>query len=380
MRVRPTRVRRLRARKAVGNVALAGAVLVVAGGYFAVQKTVTLVVEGRPEAVRTMSASVGQLLDSQGIELGARALVLPSELTPLADGMTVVVEHRYYELQLEDAAASLAMPSARQMEAPTDVGAWVMEGVDGSATLLAARSTEDWFSVGGPVGRPDVMAAVVVVLGKDHDVLTNATTVGQILSAMGIQPDRDDRVSPSPSAPLHPGDRVRYVSVDYRVRDLEVPIPFTTATTYTDDLKPGHVRITRPGVHGVMRERFRVKVVDGRIVSRELLSREVLRPAVAQRREVGRDRLDAASKGTHGTQVGEATWYSFAPGGGLTAAHPWLPFGTVVTVSNLANGRTVQVVINDRGPFGGRIIDLSDEAFARIAPLGAGVAQVRLIW
>jgi rare lipoprotein A len=39
------------------------------------------------------------------------------------------------------------------------------------------------------------------------------------------------------------------------------------------------------------------------------------------------------------------------------------------------------VTINDRGPFtGGRIIDLSKEAFAAIAPLGAGVCQVRLTW
>jgi rare lipoprotein A (peptidoglycan hydrolase) len=38
------------------------------------------------------------------------------------------------------------------------------------------------------------------------------------------------------------------------------------------------------------------------------------------------------------------------------------------------------VVINDRGPFGGRIIDLSSAAFARIAPLGQGVAHVRISW
>jgi len=52
----------------------------------------------------------------------------------------------------------------------------------------------------------------------------------------------------------------------------------------------------------------------------------------------------------------------------------------VVSVTNLANGRTVTVTINDRGPFGGRIIDLSEQAFARIAPLSAGVCQVRLAW
>ena len=52
----------------------------------------------------------------------------------------------------------------------------------------------------------------------------------------------------------------------------------------------------------------------------------------------------------------------------------------MVTVTNIVNGESVQVVINDRGPFGGRIIDLSDEAFARIAPLSQGVCRVRLSW
>jgi rare lipoprotein A len=51
-----------------------------------------------------------------------------------------------------------------------------------------------------------------------------------------------------------------------------------------------------------------------------------------------------------------------------------------VTVTNIATGESVVVVINDRGPFGGRIIDLSDEAFAVLAPLGQGVMQVRLTW
>jgi rare lipoprotein A len=104
----------------------------------------------------------------------------------------------------------------------------------------------------------------------------------------------------------------------------------------------------------------------------------VLRQAIAAKRIIGPERVVQTTD--HETQVGEASWYSFAPGDGLTAAHPWLPFGTVVRVTNIANGNSVTVVINDRGPFGGRIIDLSEEAFASIAHLGEGVCQVRLVW
>lgn len=63
----------------------------------------------------------------------------------------------------------------------------------------------------------------------------------------------------------------------------------------------------------------------------------------------------------------------------LTAAHQTLPFGTQVRVTNLNNGRSVVVRINDRGPFvGRRIIDLSRRAAERIDMIGTGTAPVRL--
>jgi rare lipoprotein A len=63
----------------------------------------------------------------------------------------------------------------------------------------------------------------------------------------------------------------------------------------------------------------------------------------------------------------------------MTAAHKTLPFGTQVMVTNLNNGKSVAVRINDRGPFvGERIIDLSYAAARVIDMVGCGVAPVRL--
>ena len=89
------------------------------------------------------------------------------------------------------------------------------------------------------------------------------------------------------------------------------------------------------------------------------------------------------------SQSGIASWYG--PGfhgrktangetfnmDGLTAAHRWLPFGSWVRVQNMINGRSVDVRINDRGPFiKQRIIDLS-RAAAKALGLG-GTKQVEL--
>jgi len=63
----------------------------------------------------------------------------------------------------------------------------------------------------------------------------------------------------------------------------------------------------------------------------------------------------------------------------LTAAHKTLPFGTQVMVTNLLNGKSVQVRINDRGPFvGDRVIDLSYAAARLLELVGPGTAPVRL--
>ncbi|HUT98632.1 MAG TPA: septal ring lytic transglycosylase RlpA family protein [bacterium] len=92
-----------------------------------------------------------------------------------------------------------------------------------------------------------------------------------------------------------------------------------------------------------------------------------------------------------GAQYGMASWYGRDFQGrptasgeifdmyGYTAAHRSLPFGTRVRVTNEANGRSVVVRINDRGPWvEGRILDLSYAAAKQLGMLEAGVIRVRL--
>jgi len=65
--------------------------------------------------------------------------------------------------------------------------------------------------------------------------------------------------------------------------------------------------------------------------------------------------------------------------GKLTAAHPTLPFGTRVRVTNLENGQSVVLRVTDRGPFRkGRIIDVSRKAARELGFLRAGTARVRV--
>ncbi|UZX15150.1 septal ring lytic transglycosylase RlpA family protein [Thermus sp. PS18] len=81
--------------------------------------------------------------------------------------------------------------------------------------------------------------------------------------------------------------------------------------------------------------------------------------------------------GFHGRRTASGERYDMHA---LTAAHPSLPFGTRVRVTNLKNGKSVVVRINDRGPFGGRyIIDLSYAAAKTIGALSATRVRVEVV-
>jgi len=102
-----------------------------------------------------------------------------------------------------------------------------------------------------------------------------------------------------------------------------------------------------------------------------------------KKKRVGAAQVEGAS--------GKASWYGGQHHGGptasgerfnkraMTAAHRSFPFGTRVRVTNLKNGRSVVVRINDRGPYSkGRVIDLSEAAAEQLDMIEAGVVWVKV--
>ncbi len=78
----------------------------------------------------------------------------------------------------------------------------------------------------------------------------------------------------------------------------------------------------------------------------------------------------------HGRRTASGTRFDM---NAMTAAHKTWSFGTLVKVTNKANGRSVVVTITDRGPYiAGRVIDVSKGAARELGMMGSGVARVRL--
>jgi rare lipoprotein A (peptidoglycan hydrolase) len=167
---------------------------------------------------------------------------------------------------------------------------------------------------------------------------------------------------------------IRVVRVQRQISETSVAVPFEDVVRRDSSLESGSRRVVQTGAEGLELHRTLTVLEDGRVVQRQLVSVKTLRQP--QNRIVRVGTAEPSFSGTGHSQDGLASWYR---SDGLTAAHPSLPIGTIVRVTNTSNGRSVNVRIVDRGPYvDGRVIDLSDEAFSRLASLGEGTIHVHV--
>ncbi|MDD3964662.1 MAG: G5 domain-containing protein [Candidatus Moranbacteria bacterium] len=211
----------------------------------------------------------------------------------------------------------------------------------------------------------------VMVDGSENILHTQALTVGQALDESIFVIDADDIVKPSRETLIGSGISVVVTRVVIEERVVEKAIPFEKKVNEDETLSWRKNIVTQKGEDGMKKLTYRISKYDDKEVNRKLLDTEIIKEPVPEIT-------------TQGTMVklgkshtGGASWYAWT--GTMAAANPWLPKGSFVKVTNVDNGKSVIVKINDRGPFvPGRIIDLDKVAFAKIASLGAGVINVKM--
>lgn len=352
--------------------------MLVAGAslYLHLNKQVTLVVDGNAVTVSTFAESVGELLGGSGVEVGPHDRITPSVDAEVAEGMLVRVLHaKEITVVLNGKARTVFVTGSTVDDVLEHVNVRLRQG----DRVEPSRGAS--VEAGDVVVYREAVHVRLSIDGQDRRIITNAPSVGYLLDSMAVVLDRNDRVIPGSRSELSDGMQIRVVRVQIRRVTEQAEIAFGTDVVYSDELLLGRRRVDRAGVPGLLELSYRVRLENGGEVKRVLLERRVLREPVNQLLVVGTREPNF--------QEGTASWYDWdgraAPCGGTLsgyyAAHRTLPCGTQVTVTNPANGHSVTVVIRDRGPYvGGRIIDLADEAFAQIAPLGAGTVHVRITW
>jgi len=200
-------------------------------------------------------------------------------------------------------------------------------------------------------------------------------TVQGLLEENQLQLIAQDTVEPAGDTPIGYQMRVKITRVAEFDTTQKEPINYQTVKKYNHSMEKGTKNILQTGKNGEKAVTYHIKRVDGEEVSRKIINTEILAEPTSEIVEIG----------TWVKVFGEgaATWYGVYPRVARLAGNPYyaasktIPYGTQVWVINTDNGKGVKVTVCDWVE-ADVAIDLSRDAFARIANLGQGVISVRI--
>ena len=237
---------------------------------------------------------------------------------------------------------------------------------------------------GGRIYAQKARRLVALEGGEEKEIFTLRKTVGEAVREKAeLNVGEDDILKPAGDSLAEDGMEVDITHVKVEEEMETEAIAFKTVSNENDDLGWREKKVTKKGEKGTKEVRYKVVYHDGEEISRKKLGEEIIKEPVSE----------VVTQGTYvkfgKSHTGMATWYDQGPHpnlrarfpfeGDMFAANPWLPLGSYAKVTNKANGKSVIVRINDRGPFGeNRILDLNKPAFAAIASLGAGIIDVKM--
>jgi rare lipoprotein A (peptidoglycan hydrolase) len=281
--------------------------------------------------------------------------------------------------------------------------------------------------------KPTTHTVSILYDGEPVEVKTSAETVGQLAEEAGLR----GNLVPIHSTPIFEGLKIHSFPIESRIEESEESIPFKTERIKDSSLEKGKETVSQEGENGTKKLFYEVHSENGVEVSRTLAREEVTKEPVNKIIKVGTKVEQAepppqkTEKKTQGVSInpeksqntstqsgvcaldGNRSWYD--PGrfiygktdyqhnpfndigcypdaqqgyashygydhksatGAASTRYPW---GTKLRVTNLSNGKSTIVTVNDWGPFvSGRVIDMSQTSFSKIASPSEGIINVRV--
>lgn len=253
-----------------------GALALGVSGVVVMDKSVALSVDGETSTVHSFGGTVADVLDKQGIELGAHDVVTPSAETPVDDGQTIVVRYgRKLTLTVDG-------KEREYWTTATNVGDALKElGIrnSGDAVLSASRSKA--------IGRDGLDLEMstpkdikLVVGGKRTTATVTARTVQEALREAEVRFDSDDRIKPGAKTVVKDGMTIRVDEMDARSTQRTEAVPFRTIVKKDASLTVGTTKVDREGVAGERRSTYRDTVRNGKVVSSERTSSKITKQPV----------------------------------------------------------------------------------------------------
>lgn len=225
-------------------------------------------------------------------------------------------------------------------------------------------------------------SVTVNIDGTATQIKTTAINVGEALKSSDTSIDGDDIVNPALDTKITDNTSIEVIRVTSSTRTQESAIAFTTEKRNDISIPVGQSRIMQAGVDGSELLTYTQTLQDGNVVNEAISNRVITKSPIKKIIAVGAKQSAKSASSSNSSNVsssgskqsGKASYYDYIAG---TCAHRTLPKGTIVTVTNTANGKSTTCRVADRGPFvAGRIIDLETRVFSAIASLSTGVINV----
>ncbi|MET8633610.1 ubiquitin-like domain-containing protein [Streptomyces sp. NPDC004680] len=314
-RSRPDSVRRL--------IPQALVVAFLAGGttaFVANDKAIELTVDGRPRALHTFAADVGELLTEEGVAVGAHDVVSPAPGTSLASGDDVVVRYGRPLFLTVDGHRRQVWTTARTVDSALQQFGVRAEG----AYLSTARSRK--------IGRQGLALDVrtersvtVMADGRPRTIRTNAATVREAVEQAGVTLRGQDTTSVRPDSFPRDGQTVTVLRVKGSKEIREEQIPFDVRRTRDPHLFKGTEVVARAGRPGTRRVTYVLRTVNGVRQKPRRIESEVVQEPRTQLIRVGTRRHPDSVSGAEGLN-----WHGLATcesGGRARAVDPSGTYG-----------------------------------------------------
>ncbi|HEY3737885.1 MAG TPA: ubiquitin-like domain-containing protein [Jatrophihabitans sp.] len=264
---------------------VAGVVAAVVAGTTAMAsaspKLVTVNVDGNPIAVKTSAHDVGDVLEQIGYAVQSHDLVAPTANAAVKSGAVIVLKRgRELHLQVNGTSRTVWTTAATVDEALDQLGYSEKDYTSVSrANRLAVGSTT--IAVRTP------KSVVLTADGDKKDVTTTASTVGDVLSELGITIAKKDVVTPALATDVTDKTRITVTRVKKGRITVAEDVPFDVTQQPSTKLTVGQTTIVTAGVPGTAHVIYAVTYHNGKIAKRTEVKRTVTAQPVAQVEKVG---------------------------------------------------------------------------------------------
>lgn len=264
------------------------------GAVLTMNKPVTLEVNGKAEEIRTFGGTVGEILDSQNIDIEKRDQVKPGVDAKINRDMTVTVN------TAKDVSLTVDGKKTDEWTNANTVGQALADlGVDAKDAQLSAEAS-DKLKVDAPtnIDVTTAKALTVVADGKDVKVTAPVGTAGDALEEAKVTLDKDDFLSVPMNAAVTDGQVLTVNRVENKTVTEKEDIKPKVEKKKSDSLYVGETKVEDKGKTGQKEVQYQVKTVNGDEVEKEKKSEKVLTEPQAKVVIEGTKKKESSSGGS----------------------------------------------------------------------------------